>query len=145
MEKIKAFIKSLELRWSDLFILVGFIPFTLFLIFGQLFMQYPNPDEVAFKPWMIIVSFVIAVGCWATYIYLEWKRGNQPKNIVTWIFVFVAIIGVIGILIQPNIFQETVVIRFINDINKEIYGENIQIGDVVNAPLAPMNISFQIL
>ena len=141
MEKIKNFIKSLELRWSDLCIAVGFLPFTLFLIFGQLFMQYPNPDEVAFKPWMIIVSFVISVGAWGTYIYLEWKRGNQPKNIVTWIFVILAIIGVIGIIIQPSIFQETVVVRFVNDINKEVYGENIQVGDIVNAPLAPMIIS----
>lgn len=141
MEKIKAFIKSLELRWSDLLIFVGFLPFALFLIFGQLFMQYPNPDDVAFKPWMIIVSFIVSIGCWGAYIYLEWKRGNQPKNIVTWIFVVVAIIGVIGILIQPNLFQEAIVIRNVNDINKEIYGENIQIGDVVNAPLAPMIIS----
>lgn len=141
MEKIKNYIKSLELRWSDLFIFVGFLPFALFLIFGQLFMQYPNPEEVAFKPWMIIVSFVISVGCWGTYIYLEWKRGNQPKNYITWAFVILAIIGVIGILIQPNIFQETVIIRLVNDINKEIYGENIQVGDVVNAPLAPMVIS----
>lgn len=141
MEKIKSYIKSLELRWSDLFIFVGFLPFALFLIFGQLFMQYPNPEEVAFKPWMIIVSFVISVGCWGIYIYLEWKRGNQPKNYITWIFVVLAIIGVIGILIQPRVFQQTVIVRLVNDINKEIYGENIQVGDVVNAPLAPMVIS----
>lgn len=141
MEKIKAFIKSLELRWSDLLILVGFIPFALFLIFGQLFMQYPNPDDVAFKPWMIIVSFVVAIGSWGAYIYLEWKRGNQPKNYITWIFVVLAIIGVIGILIQPRVFQQTVIVRFVNDINKEVYGENIQVGDVVNAPIAPMIIS----
>ena len=141
MEKIKSFIKSLHLRLSDLFMLTGFLPFTLFLIFGQLFMQYPNPAEVAFKLWMIIAAFVISAGSWSAYIYLENKRGNLPNNIVTWIFVILAIIGVIGILIQPNIFQETVIIRFINDINKEVYGENIQIGNIVNAPLAPMTIS----
>ena len=140
MEKIKSFIKSLHLRLSDLFMLTGFLPFTLFLIFGQLFMQYPNPAEVAFKLWMIIAAFVISAGSWGAYIYLENKRGNLPNNIVTWIFVILAIIGVIGILIQPNIFQETVIIRFINDINKEVYGENIQIGDIVNAPLAPMTM-----
>lgn len=141
MEKLKTFIKSLHLRLSDLFMLVGFLPFTLFLIFGQLFMQYPNPDEVAFKLWMIIVSFVISAGSWGAYIYLECKRGNKPHDIITWIFVVLAIIGVIGILIQPNIFQETVIIRFVNDINKEVYGESIQIGDIVNAPIAPLTIS----
>ena len=141
MEKIKSFIKSLNLRWSDLFMLLGFLPFTLFLIFGQLFMQYPNPNEVAFKLWAIILCFVISASSWGIYIYLERKNGNKPHNIVTWIFVILAIIGVIGIIIQPNLFQETIVVRFVNDINKEVYGDNIQIGDIVNAPLAPMNIS----
>ena len=141
MEKIKTFIKSLHLRLSDLFMLTGFLPFTLFLIFGQLFMQYPNPDDVAFKLWMIIVAFVISAGSWGTYIYLENKRGNLPHNIVTWIFIVVAIIGIIGIAIQPSIFQENVYIRMVNDLNKDLYGENIAIGDIVNAPIAPLVIS----
>ena len=141
MEKIKSFIKSLNLRWGDLFMLLGFLPFTLFLIFGQLFMQYPNPNEVAFKLWAIILCFVISAGSWGTYIYLERKRGNYPKDIVAWILAIVAIIGVIGILIQPSVFQENVYIRMVNDLNKELYGENISVGDIVNAPIAPLTIS----
>ena len=120
MEKIKSFIKSLNLRWSDLFMLLGFLPFTLFLIFGQLFMQYPNPNDVAFKIWMIVPCFIISASSWGTYIYLERKRGNYPKDIVAWILAIVAIIGVIGILIQPSIFQENVYIRMVNDLNKEL-------------------------
>ena len=138
---MKKIIASLQLRLSDLFILVGFIPFALFLMYGQEFMQYPNPDDVAFKLWAIIPCFVVSASCWGVYIYLEFKRDNGPKNYVTWTFIALAIIGVIGILIQPTLFQETIIVRFVNEINQAVYGEGLQVGDVVNAPLAPMIIS----
>ena len=141
MEKIKNFVSSLHLRLSDLLIFIGFIFFALFLIFGQLFMQYPNPNDVAFKLWMIIPSFVIVAVCWSAYTYLEFKLGNGPKNYISMIFIALAIIGVIGILIQPSTFQEVVIIRNINEYNLSLYGEGLQIGDMVNAPIGVMNIS----
>ena len=102
MNKIKEFITKLELRLSDLLFVVGFIPLAIFLVFGQLFMQYPNPDDVALKLWAIIPLFIILLASWGGYIFLEYKRGNLPNRIVSIIFIFLAFWGVIGVLAQPS-------------------------------------------
>lgn len=129
---MKKFIASLELRLSDLLLFVGFLAFIPFLVFGQLFMQFPNPDDVALKLWAIIPLFIVVLGCWGGYLYLEYKRGNAPKTYITWIFVFLAIIGMLGVAIQPELFSENVFVRMVNDTNKEMYGDTIQIGDLIN-------------
>ena len=101
MNKLKQFITSLELRLSDLLFVIGFIPLAIFLIFGQLFMQYPNPDEVDLKLWAIIPLFIVLIGSWGAYIVLEYRRGNKVNRYINAIFIFVALWGVIGILSQP--------------------------------------------
>ena len=111
---MKNFIASLKLRRSDLFILLGFLAFIPFLIFGQLFMQYPNPDDVAFPLWAIIPCFIIAAVCWGYYIYDEFKAGNAPHRYISYIAIFVAIIGVLGVMVQPSNFVENVVVRVSN-------------------------------
>ena len=68
---MKKFIKSLELRISDLLLLVGFVAFAMFLIFGQLFMQFQDPNQVSFPLWAAIPCFVIMIGCWSYYLYYE--------------------------------------------------------------------------
>ena len=133
---MKNFIKNLHLRLSDLFLFVGFVPFALFLIFGQLFMQYPNPNDVAFKLWMIIPSFIILVASWSVYIYLEYKRGNIVKNYINWIFIVLAVIGLIGIFIQPSLFVENVVVRRVTE------DSVLQIGDVVTVSLTISGIHY---
>ena len=99
--KFKSFIKSLEFRWSDLLFIIGFIPFAVFLIFGQLFMQYPDPNMVALKPWAIILCFITILLSWSGYIFLEWKRGVRVNKYLTIAFAFIALIGIISVLIQP--------------------------------------------
>ena len=59
---MKAFIKSLQLRWTDLAFVLGMIPFAVLLIFGQLFMQYPDPNNVAIPMWAAIICFIAMLG-----------------------------------------------------------------------------------
>ena len=126
MNKIKTFIKSLQLRLSDLLLFVGFIPFAIFLIFCQLYMQFHNPDDLALKIWLFIPLFVITFGCWAVYLYLEHKRDNLPKQFVSWIFVILTIIPIIGICINPSQVVENVVVRNVNANNEALYN----LGDI---------------
>ena len=138
---MRSFIKSLELRLSDLFLLLGFIPFAFFSIFTNIFSEHSNPDEIDFKLWMMIPCFIITLGCWSYYIYLENKQGNLPKRCISIIFISLAIFGLISILIQPNTFSISMEVKGVNSINKAIYGDTLQIGDIVNAPLVPMELS----
>ena len=78
---MKNFIKSLQFRLSDLFLLIGFIPFAVFLIFGQLFMQFQYPEEVALPLWAAILCFVVMVGCWSYYLYLEVYKSKDKYNL----------------------------------------------------------------
>ena len=141
---MKKFIESLQLRWSDLFLLLGFLPFTLFLIFGQVFMQSINPEMVPFSIWAAIPCFIVSLGMWGIYLYLEFKRGLIVKNYITWIFVILAVVGVISIAIQPQLFSENVIVRMVNDGNKALYGESIQVGDVINVNfvISPVHYGF---
>ena len=111
---MKSFIASLKLRRSDLFLLLGFLSFIPFLIFGQLFMQYPDPNDVAFPLWAIIPCFIISAVCWGYYIYDEFKMGNGPHRYISYLAIFVAIIGVLGVMIQPSNYVENVVVRVSN-------------------------------
>ena len=78
---MKNFIKSLKFRLSDLFLLIGFLPFAIFLIFGQLFMQFQNPSDVAFPLWAAILCFAVMVGSWSVYLYLEVYRSKDKYNL----------------------------------------------------------------
>lgn len=103
-EKLTKIVSLLHLKLSDLFFAIGFIPMAVFLINGQLFMQYPNPEDVSLKLEAIIPLFVILVICWGIYIFLENRIGNKENRYITATFVLLTIIGIIGILIQPSIF-----------------------------------------
>ena len=110
---MKKFIKSLELRISDLLLLVGFIAFAMFLIFGQLFMQFQDPNQVSFPLWAAIPCFVIMIGCWSYYLYYELyvrKVSFNPYIAIT--FVILLMINIIAIVIQPSHSSEVVNIRW---------------------------------
>ncbi len=110
---MKNFIKSLELRRSDLFLLIGFIPFTIFMIFGQLFMQFQNPSDVALPLWAAITCFVVMVGCWGYYLYLEVYLHKEKYNLyLAAAFLFLMLLNIIVILIQPKQISENVIIRY---------------------------------
>ena len=128
---MKAFIKSLQLRWTDLAFVVGLIPFAVLLIFGQLFMQYQNPDEVALPLWAAILCFVAMLGFWGYYLYEEvWKkRGefNKLNSIVICVLTTLVLINIIAIFIQPSMHVENVIVRM----NYELKGTEYTIGQVL--------------
>ena len=110
---MKNFIKSLELRISDLFLLIGFLAFIPFLIFGQLFMQYQDPNEVALPLWAIIICFILMIGCWGYYLYLEvYKNKDKYKLYIIAVFALLALLNVIAIAVQPATVVENVIVRF---------------------------------
>lgn len=116
---MKKFIKSLELRRSDLFALLGLFPFAVLLIFGQLFMQYPNPDDVALPLWAAIIVFLAMIGFWGYYLYEEvWKKReefNKLNTIVVAVLSTLVLINIIAILVQPSMHVENVFVRYSND------------------------------
>ena len=78
---MKNFFKSIKFRLSDLFLALGFLPFAVILIFGQLFMQFQNPSDVAFPLWAAILCFVVMVISWSFYLYLEVYRSKEKYNL----------------------------------------------------------------
>ena len=122
---MKKFIKSMELRRSDLFALLGLFPFAILLIFGQLFMQYPNPNDVAFPLWAAIIIFLMMIGFWGYYLYEEvWKkRGefNKLNTIVVATLCSLVLINIIAILVQPSMHVENVIVRYSID-NPDVVG-----------------------
>ena len=92
-------------RLSDLFLILGFIPMVVFLIFGPEFMQFPNPDDVALKITWIIPCFAFLVICWGIYIYLELEKGNCVHRAAIYILIILMIIGMVGILSQNQNFS----------------------------------------
>ena len=77
---MKKFIDSLQLRLSDLFLAIGFLCWAIFLVFGQLFMQFQNPNDVALPLWAAILCFIVMVGSWGYYLYLELYVRKVPFN-----------------------------------------------------------------
>ena len=112
---MKAFIKSLQLRWTDLAFVLGLIPFAILLIFGQLFMQYPDPSKVALPAWAAIISFIFMLGCWGYYLYEEvWKKRKEFKilnSIVICTLTGLVILNIITILVQPYSNDISVIVR----------------------------------
>ena len=131
---MKSFIKSLELRRSDLFLLLGFLPFAIFLIFGQLFMQFQNPSDVALPLWAGIVCLAVMVICWGYYLYLEVYLSKEKYNLyIAGAFLTLLLINIITIIAQPSLVHENVIIRYRED-NPELVGQIteaiIQVSDV---------------
>ena len=119
---MKNFIASLKFRLSDLFLLIGFIPFAIFLIFGQLFMQFQNPSDVALPLWAAIMCFVVMVGCWGYYLYLEVYKSKEKYNLyILATFFVLLVLNVITILVQPKVVSENVIIRY-SETNPELIG-----------------------
>ena len=79
---MKKFIEQLHLRLSDLFLLVGFICFAVFLIFGQEFMQQTDPHVVALSLGVAIPLFIIMVGTLGYYLYLEVYKSKEKVNLI---------------------------------------------------------------
>lgn len=118
---MKNWIKKLELRISDLLLLVGFIPFALFLVFGQELMQYQNPADVGFPLAAIIACFLVSLVSWGAYLFLEYKRGNVKIGYVAYILIGLALLNVIVIACQPSAVDLSVLCRVTNPTDSPIY------------------------
>ena len=127
---MKEFIKKLELRWSDLFLFVGFLGFAIFLIFGQEFMQQQDPSVVALPLWLGIICFIIMIGSWGVYLYLElYKRKTEFNKYIAFAFIGIVLLNVLAILVQPSNSVENVIIR-INE-NEALVGTSMAANLVV--------------
>ena len=123
---MKNFISSLKFRKSDLFLLLGFLPLTIFWIFGQLFMQFQNPNDVALPVWAAIICFVIMVGCLGYYLYLEVYKSKEKYNLyIAGAFLFLLLLNVLVIVIQPKLVTENVIIRY-SELDPSIVGSTTQ-------------------
>ena len=128
---MKNFIESLQLRKSDLFLALGFIPLVVFFIFGQLFMQFQNPNDVALPLWAAIVCLVALLGLWGYYLYLEvYLKNDKFQNYVFFAMVFILLLNIIVILVQPSASTENVIIRY-REFEPELVGTVTQANLVV--------------
>jgi len=108
---MKKFFQSLQLKWSDLFLLIGFIPFAIFLVFGQQLMQTQVPEDVGLPVAAIVICFVICFVSWWIYLHLERKEGNFKVNWVFIVLICLALLNVIVICAQPSTLKLTVINR----------------------------------
>ena len=113
---MKNFIKGLNLRLSDVLLLVGLVPFAVILIFGTIYMQFPDPSKVSLPMWAAILCFVALIGCWGYYIYKEvfLKKESFSKLhfIVVAVLASLVLLNIIAIIAQPTYSLENVVIRY---------------------------------
>ena len=136
---MNAFIKSLKLRWTDLAFVLGMFPFAILLIFGQLFMQYPDPNNVALPMWAAIFCFVAMLGFWGYYLYEEvWKKRNEfnkLNSIVICTLVTLVLINIIAITIQPSLHVENVIVRMDYTVNEVDYvtGQNVAVPLIISS------------
>ena len=106
--KIKDYIKSLELDWSDFFLAIGFIFSVPFYAFAWKFMVETDLSKIFLTNWMIIICFSVTAICWGIYFYLEIKRGRLKNNIFLWAAILLAIIALVGVLVQPETVRLTI-------------------------------------
>ena len=121
---MKKFIQSLELRWSDLLLLVSFLAFIPFLMFGQEYMQYQDPNMVPLPLAVSIISAVIMVGCGAGYLYYELRiRKTKYNPYVALVFAGLALLNLITIFVQPQEQFTTNIIRWVSPESTRVVGD----------------------
>ena len=105
MNKKTNVLSILKFRISDLFLLIGFGSITVFLMFGQEYMQHSNPSDLPLNLEIIIPLFILLCLSWGIYIFLECKNGVFINKYVAAIFVILTFIAIFGIAIQPKQFE----------------------------------------
>jgi len=106
------FIKSLELRWSDLLLLIGVGSFAFFIGFGQNFMAELNPNKTALPSWAVIVLGLVMIGAFIGYLYLElYIRKVKYNRYILFTFIFLLLLNVIVIFATPSTNYVSVIVR----------------------------------
>ena len=130
VERIKVYIKDLELDFSDLFLAIGFLFSVPFYAFAWKFMVTTDPSQVFFKPWMMISCFAITAICWAIYFYLEIKNKRIGNRIFLFTYIFFVVLSLIVVLVQPKYSSVMVEAKHVNDVSIAHY-PGISVGDMV--------------
>lgn len=130
IEQIKNYLKTLELGLSDLLLAIAFIFSVPFFAFAWKFMVTPNPADVFFKIWMMIVCFSIAAISYIGYFILEAKKGNLKNNAFLWIFLFLTILGLVAVLVQPTTVTNVIECKHVNSHSTDMF-PGVQVGDMV--------------
>lgn len=121
---MKKFIQSLELRWSDLLLLLGFLGFVPFLIFGQAYMQTQDPTTVPFPLWLSIASVIVMIGCSAGYLYLElFVYKTKVNRNIAYVFLVLVLFNIITIFIQPADEFVNNTIRWVSPESTRVVGD----------------------
>ena len=106
------FIKSLELRWSDLLLLIGAGSFAFFIGFGQNFMAELNPNKTALPSWAVIILGLVMIGAFIGYLYLElYVRKVKYNRYILFTFIFLLLLNVIVIFATPSTNYVSVIVR----------------------------------
>lgn len=91
-------------RLSDLFLIIGFVPWALFLVWGQDYMQFPDPSLANTKPAIFVPLFLLLLLSWSIYIYLEHDKKHYINRYAVYIMIVLMVTGVIAILSQSKEF-----------------------------------------
>ena len=115
---MKNIFKSIKFRLSDLFLAIGFLPFAVILIFGQLFMQFTDPADVNLPLWAAILCFAVMVIAWGFYLYLELFKNRQENKFELYVAgacALLILLNIIIIAVQPKVVAEDVIVRYSPD------------------------------
>ena len=112
---MKKFFASLELRFSDLFLLLAAGSFALFIGVGQNFMNQMDLNVSMPLPiWIFTVFGIMMIIFFGLYLYIEVFSKKEPYNkYVVIVFAFLILLNLIAVLVQPASGTEYVRIRFI--------------------------------
>ena len=124
-------LKSINLRWSDLFLFTGICLFAPFLFFEQHFITNTNPGNVSFPLAAIVVCFILAFASWTAYLFFEKKNGNFKKSIPLLLLATIAIVNVIVICCQPS--EVSIEMEAMNQPTHQIVPLFIQISSIHKA------------
>lgn len=124
------YFKNLKFKLSDYFLMLGLVLSLPCLIERTFMVRIDNPVSTTIPLWILIVSFVLMIGCFAAFIVLERNGELVNKNpLVVIPFVVIFIIATVSIFVQPNEIHNTV---FIQNSNVGIIGSSVDVTTTIS-------------
>ncbi len=113
MIKVKEFISSLKLRWSDLFLLIAAGSFAFFVGLSQTYMGEMDPAKLNIPNWIVIVLGVLMCASFGAYLYYELGVRKEKYNRYILMGVLsLILINTIVIMVQPEYSTQDVIVRY---------------------------------
>ena len=121
---MKKFFASLQLRWSDFFLLLAAGSFALFVGVGQSFMDQMDLNEKMPLPiWIFALVGVLMIAFFGLYRYEELFSKKEPYNKkIIIVFASLILINLIAVFVQPNGGIEYVRVRYIDEGSSYVVG-----------------------